>query len=294
MLMVPQVVGGHNFMPMTAPVSIPHLFGFGSYTNLHWDGNTTTGNDRNYAQAIALGANFDPKTLVSSVRPHDLYKMEETARHLSAPTWPEAVLGRLDSGKVARGRKVYVAAGCAGCHTQPGWHSLDVIGTDPNRLNNYNTPLNVTGGGTATYATNLYTSAIAVKEKAYEMHNVPPAEQKKMDTWHAGVIPVWRSTDRLGYFIRPLRGVWATAPYLHNGSVPTLWDLLQPAAQRPRTFPMGHRELDPRKVGFIDRPGAPVWTFDTATSGNHNTGHEFGVKLPDEDKWALIEYLKTL
>ncbi len=61
MLMTEALLGAPgNFRPMTAPVSIPHLFQFGSFTNLHWDGNTTTGNDRNYAQAIALGADFDP------------------------------------------------------------------------------------------------------------------------------------------------------------------------------------------------------------------------------------------
>lgn len=294
MLMIPPVVGGQNFMPMTAPVSIPHLFGFGSYTNLHWDGNTTTGNDRNYAQAIALGANFDPETLVSSVRPYELYKMEKTARHLIAPEWPEDVLGQLDRAKVARGEKVYESAGCATCHTTPGWHKLDTIGTDSNRLVNYNTPLNVHDGKQATYATNLYTSAIAVKEKAYELHNVPPEEQKKMDTWHEGVTPAWIPTSDRGYFTRPLRGVWATAPYLHNASVPTLWDLLQPAAKRPKTFAVGHREFDPRNVGYIAEPEQVVWTMDTSISGNHNSGHEFGVDLSDEDKWALIEYLKTL
>ena len=294
MLMVPGVVGGNNFMPMTAPVSIPHLFGFGSYTNLHWDGNTTTGNDRNYAQAIALGANFDPKPLISSVRPYELYKLEETARHLVAPPWPEEVLGRLDAAKVKRGKQVYKSAGCAGCHTTPGWHQLKTIGTDPNRLVNYNTPLNVGDGKQATYATNLYTSAIAVKEKAYEQHQVPPAEQKKMDTWHEGVTPVWITTLDKGYHTRPLRGVWATAPFLHNNSVPSLWHLLQPADQRPKSFAVGHREFDPRQVGYVAEPAEVVWNFDTTISGNHNTGHEFGVKLPDEDKWALIEFLKTL
>jgi mono/diheme cytochrome c family protein len=294
MLMIPAVVGGENFKPMTAPVSIPHLFGFGSFTNLHWDGNTTTGNDRNYAQAIALGANFDPKDLVSSVRPYELYKLEQTARNLVAPEWPAAVLGKLDGAKLERGEKVYQSAGCAGCHTTPGWHKLEVIGTDPNRIRDYNTPLNVHDGKTATYATNLYTSAIAVKEKAYAQHQVPPEEQKKMDAWHEGVTPAWITTSDLGYHIRPLRGVWATAPYLHNSSVPTLWDLLQPADKRPKTFAVGHREFDPQHVGFVSEPGKVGWTLDVAVSGNHNTGHEYVVQLSDEDKWALIEYLKTL
>lgn len=94
----------------------------------------------------------------------------------------------------------------------------------------------------------------------------------------------------------PLDGVWLRAPYLHNGSVPTLWDLLQPPAKRPATFATGGDLLDPVRVGFISAPGSPrkPFPFDTALPGNRNTGHTYGVELPDADKQALIEFLKTL
>lgn len=295
LMMTEAVVGGAgNFRPMTAPVSIPHLFGFGYFTNLHWDGNTTTGNDRNYAQAIALGANFDPKDLASSVNPYDLYTMESTAWALKPPAWPTDIFGPLDSNKITRGKQLFSSQGCADCHGGEGWHKLSVIGTDPNRLDNFSIPINNGGGKTSSYATNLYTSAIAVKVKAYDKYDVSPADRAKMDKWHDGVEPVWRETLNLGYFTRPLRGVWATAPFLHNNSVPTLWHLLQPAAQRPVKFATGHREYDPQRVGYIENPQTVVWELDTTISGNHNTGHEFGTRLSDEDKWALIEYLKTL
>ena len=106
--------------------------------------------------------------------------------------------------------------------------------------------------------------------------------------------PAWLDTLNKGYFTRPLRGLWATAPFLHNGSVPTLWDLLQPAGQRPKTFAVGHREFNPVHVGYVDKPDKVVWEFNTALSGNHNTGHEYGTDLSDPQKWDLIEYLKTL
>ncbi|NBR86537.1 MAG: hypothetical protein EBY09_01450 [Verrucomicrobia bacterium] len=295
LLMTPALLGGKsNFEPMTAPVSIPHLFQFGSFTNLHWDGNTTTGNDRNYAQAIALGADFDPKSLTSSVRPYDLYTMESTGQKLTQPPWPAVIFGPLDTAKVARGAELFRSQGCATCHSGETWTRLELIGTDPNRLVNYAVPLHVKDGRTESYATNLYKSAIAVKEKAYADNHVPLAEQKKMDAWHYRVAPAWLETRQLGYFTRPLRGLWATAPFLHNGSVPTLWDLLQPVEQRPKKFAVGHREFDPVHVGYTARPEKVVWEFDTALSGNRNTGHEFGTRLTDTQKWDLVEYLKTL
>lgn len=295
LLMTPALLGGKsNFQPMTAPVSIPHLFQFGSFTNLHWDGNTTSGNDRNYSQAIALGASFDPKSLTSSVRPYDLYKMEHTGQQLTPPRWPADIFGPLDTAKVARGEALFRAHGCADCHGRETWTRLELIGTDPNRLVNYALPVNVKDGRTESYATNLYKSSIALKEKAYADNHVPLAEQKKMDTWHYRVVPAWIETRELGYFTRPLRGLWATAPFLHNGSVPSLWDLLQPVDQRPKKFPVGHREFDPMRVGYTATPAKVVWELDTSLSGNRNTGHEYGTRLTDAQKWDLVEYLKTL
>ena len=98
----------------------------------------------------------------------------------------------------------------------------------------------------------------------------------------------------LEYRARPLDGIWATAPYLHNGSVPTIADLLKPPAQRPRTFYVGDCEIDPVNVGCVatERPGASL--LDTTKEGNRNTGHEYGTNLSDSDRAALLEYLKSL
>lgn len=95
-----------------------------------------------------------------------------------------------------------------------------------------------------------------------------------------------------GYKARPLNGVWATAPYLHNGSVPTLVELLKPAAERKATFHIGSQEFDPINVGFLDDPRFPI--FDTSQIGNSNAGHEFGAALSEAEKGDLIEYLKSL
>jgi hypothetical protein len=106
----------------------------------------------------------------------------------------------------------------------------------------------------------------------------------------------------LGYKFRPLTGIWATPPYLHNGSVPTLYDLLLPPSERPKSFYVGTREFDSMKVGFnsekstensflfrvFDENGKPI-------QGNLNSGHDYdNVSLSAADREALVEYMKGL
>jgi len=106
-----------------------------------------------------------------------------------------------------------------------------------------------------------------------------------------------------GYESRVLHGIWATAPYLHNGSVPTLAELLKPPAERVASFLVGPN-YDITKVGLAEvQPSgsAPVSVF-TATdgsganlsSGNSNAGHDCGTGLSALEKDALLEYLKIV
>lgn len=96
----------------------------------------------------------------------------------------------------------------------------------------------------------------------------------------------------LVYKAAPLAGVWASAPYLHNASVPTLYDLLLPADQRPKKFTLGNREYDTKKVGYQTTGGG--YTFDTSVKGLSNVGHNYGTTITDEERWALVEYLKSM
>lgn len=98
----------------------------------------------------------------------------------------------------------------------------------------------------------------------------------------------------LAYKARPLDGVWATAPYMHNGSVPNLYEMLLPASQRSASFRLGTHSFDPVKVGVDQGAEDNTFTFDTTKAGNHNSGHEFGAKLTEEQRVQLLEYLKTL
>ncbi len=100
------------------------------------------------------------------------------------------------------------------------------------------------------------------------------------------------------YESRVLRGIWAAAPYLHNGSVPSLAELLKPASERVKSFELGP-EYDPVAVGVASKQPQTHFTLhttgcDNLLSGDSNCGHEYGTHLPDDDKRALLEYLKTL
>jgi len=96
---------------------------------------------------------------------------------------------------------------------------------------------------------------------------------------------------------KPLVGVWLLGPYLHNGSVPTLMDLLAPPQNRPRVFWRGYDLVDQDRVGFVSSGAAAEkagFRFDTGLRGNFNGGHAWGTDLPPEQKLALIDYLKGL
>lgn len=117
------------------------------------------------------------------------------------------------------------------------------------------------------------------------------------------------------YRARPLDGVWATAPYLHNGSVPTLRDMLLPQRERPTSFCVGSRQFDPVNVGLATKAhvdeacAAGLTNFNVSLLGNSNRGHSFqdketdvtklppgviGPELNEDERRSLVEYLKTL
>jgi hypothetical protein len=102
---------------------------------------------------------------------------------------------------------------------------------------------------------------------------------------------------QFGYCSPPLDGLWLRAPYLHNGSVPNLRELLEPEERRSKFFYRGYDVYDSANGGFIvtgaeaERNG---WRLDVTERGNGNGGHTYGTDLSPEDKAALLEYLKQL
>ena len=140
-----------------------------------------------------------------------------------------------------------------------------------------------------------------IKQKAYAAEGIDAAQQRRMEDLDQHGSVAWRDTlldtkPPYGpYAARPLYGIWAAAPFLHNGSVPTLYDLLLPPEQRPKKFALGTRAYDPVKLGFAvgtscDQQDCIV---DTALTGDGNGGHLWGTDLSEADRRALLEYLKT-
>jgi hypothetical protein len=98
----------------------------------------------------------------------------------------------------------------------------------------------------------------------------------------------------LAYRARTLEGIWATAPYLHNGSIPSLYELLLPPQERSRVFYVGNREFDPETVGFKSGGKRNGFRFDTRIPGNGNAGHIYGTELSEQQRLDLLEFLKML
>ncbi|WP_095170365.1 di-heme-cytochrome C peroxidase [Pseudomonas sp. Irchel 3H3] len=272
----------------------------------------------------------------SSVRVRDLHLIEETLKRLKPPAWPEALLGTVDKPLAAQGRALF-AENCAGCHVpkviqangrpeqQLKMLPVAVIGTDPASANNIAqhrfdvTPLqwdpteladlDVKLQPTPTEPLDLSQLSVAkglayvtafVENRAYREANVTPKERPDMDGF---ALPIG-VRERVAYKARPLAGVWATAPFLHNGSVPSLYQLLSPQSERASTFYKGTFEYDPKHLGYRTEAFDNGFVFDTRVTGNHNSGHEFragergngviGRLLLPQERWALLEYLKVL
>jgi mono/diheme cytochrome c family protein len=289
-----------------------------------------------HGKALPKDKIYDSSTLV-----RELDCIETTLWKLDTPRWDEHVLPPIDRRRAAQGKDLF-EKNCRGCHgphvygdesfepqgdrskyscsveheTRPTpfkpveWKTCVLprweIGTDPQVVDNFldyrydasaldpsNPFLREIDAGNAL---NIVTAAVI--KRRYEKLGIDPARQWAMNGWGRGTLV--RTMD--GYKARPLHGIWATPPFLHNGSVRTLYEMLLPAAQRQKTFFVGSREFDPREVGYRDEAVPWAFAFDTSLDGNHNTGHQFadggpgtiGPLLTHAERLAIIEYVKVL
>jgi hypothetical protein len=151
------------------------------------------------------------------------------------------------------------------------------------------------------FAATVQAAVGGIKQKAYAAAGIDTAQQQIMEDFDQRGAVAWRDTllDTQApygpYAARPLYGIWAAAPYLHNGSVPTLYDLLLPPDQRPKRFALGAREYDPVKLGFVVETACSQQdcVVDTTLPGDGNGGHLWGTDLTEPDRMALLEYLKN-
>lgn len=231
---------------------------------------------------------FAPKTarplmqfiLIPRVSPQQLTEWEPEFEEilawiesLSPPKYPFAI----DENLAQQGAAVF-RENCSQCHGTYGNDAryvqtivpIDEIGTDPLRLN-----------------------ALTPEHRSW---------MKQGWLSRFGADPV--ETDPVGYVAPPLDGIWASAPYLHNGSVPTLWHILNPES-RPQIWKRTENGYDEERVGlevtdFVEIPAADTLParkrryFDTRLPGKSPQGHLFPNRLNSEEKRAVLEYLKTL
>jgi cytochrome c peroxidase len=316
-----------NIHPADGATSFPQVWGIEKTAWLHWGANTNSIMERNIAQTLGTGGMFETSKFFSTVKLDRLHTVEALAYKLKAAKWPEHVLGAIDQPRAEEGRKLYDAK-CGTCHETPlavtstglridRLFSLEEIGTDPNAARNFERTIRLAAGKPPVpIAGAITTVLVGFKERYYESNKISPETQALWENRAlrppTPVPPRFRGPlsesesfeDTKGgkvYPARSLAGIWATPPYLHNGSVPTLDHLLRPAAARPKTFPVGQLEYDPIRMGYqidgplppdVDRP--PAIVFDTALSGNSNAGHEYGAELTDAERRAILEYLKIL
>jgi mono/diheme cytochrome c family protein len=248
------------------------LWNFRSHSGYayHWDGLSTDLREVVMSSAIGDGASmtwvdrdYARWERTDTRQMSSLRRVMNYISDLQSPKFPLPV----DQALAAKGAEVFRGE-CSTCHAPGGSRFGQVVpvaevGTDQHRLD-------------------MWTGSAAAAYNAYGQGR----------DW---AFSKFRKTD--GYVAVSLDGLWLRGPYLHNGSVPTLSDLLEPAANRPARFWRGYDVLDPLKVGFVSdgseasREGS---LYDTSRPGNGNAGHAYGTALPAESKRALIEYLKTL
>jgi mono/diheme cytochrome c family protein len=188
---------------------------------------------------------------------------------LESPAYP----GEVDQELAAAGKPLFNKK-CAGCH---GTYDDKKGDTYPNKV--VNLDLIKTD---RVYADYINQSGIV------DWYN---------ESWFATSNPASSFEPTMGYVAPPLDGIWATAPYLHNGSVPTVYQVLNSKDRPDRWTRSGDsKDYDWKNLGwnYDPEPKNEKWTFDTEVPGYGNGGHFFGDKFSEEERWAVVEYLKTL
>jgi hypothetical protein len=227
---------------------------------LQWDGLETSLTESNLIGAFRGGATRE------SLNVEGIKRVEDYIHELPPPQYPFTIAEQ----QVSDGEEIF-DNNCASCHRlgeERTGHIIPIeeVGTDRHRLDMWTQA-----------AADAYNDYGEGDDDEWDLENVRKPEA--------------------GYVAVSLEGLWLRAPYLHNGSVPTLTDLLEKPENRPTVFYRGYDVYDQENVGFVsNRPEAEKvgFRYDTSLPGNGNQGHLYGTDLTSQEKQALIEYLKTL
>lgn len=308
-----------DHFPADAPVSYPSLWLAPKQDHVQWNGVASNeGNGpmlRNLGEVMGVFARFtyNPLPLVpyaSSINKANLATLEKEIETLWPPRWP----GPVDASQHDAGAQIY-ASKCQTCHPLNSRTDVDPAskikvtiredGTDPRMAqrfldrshekgklrywpatsSQFQTPLlGIPARGQLVLGTALVRIWVGPGGPPPTADNLP---ESTMD-----VLSTLVKSD-LGYKAAPLNGIWATAPYLHNGSVPTLMELLN-AHRSQDGFCVGSRSLDPNDVGYLPDCMGEESKIKLSIDGNRNTGHTWGTELSVSQKGQLIEFLKSL
>ena len=331
-----------NYAPANAPVRYPQIWDASWFTWVQYNSSIADPLVRNVGEALGVRAAAklygpDAGRYESSIDVAGLKKLEDLLsgpapyQGLTSPKWP-AVFPALDTAKVARGAELYKQH-CERCHLPPVerlqadlasekpryWVEnaqkrrflrvtdvpVDRVGTDPNEAMDFISRKADSGDlrlGTVSAAVGLDTVTKGIVSSFFEKMKFTPEQRIEWSGYRDPDANPVRAEPI--YKARPLNGIWAVAPYLHNGSVPDLYLLLSPQSERPDRFWLGSKQFDTIKVGYSTEKIDGGYLYDVRRRGSSNTGHEFkdgprgkgviGPALPPDDRWAIIEYLKSI
>ena len=315
-----------NIYPANAPVRYPFLWNAGKQDLTQWAGTSVNGNasyalERNSGEVIGVFGVLYPQVNPSMTNGYDFLKVnslnysgllnaEELIDKIGSPQWPWGI----DSKKAASGKLIYNRTCGPECHeikkgqarppVTDTWRTPVInVGTD-NKYFDAVSQTTVSSGLLSGFTNPLdpLSPTLVPSTGVASLELVGTLNQSAIIQKYPTIdlsIRAAQSKTGAAFESRVLEGIWAAAPYLHNGSVPSLAELLKPAKSRVQSFQVGS-EYDTVNVGLAARqpnePSSLRVTTDCSdlNSGNSNCGHEFGTWLSPEEKAELLEYLKTL
>lgn len=318
----------------TAPAKPPFLWNAPQGEWTQWQAFTGNPIGRNFGETLGV---YMPVDLTSKTPAEGLFKsnaaigelmrVENQLERLAPPSWPENVFGRIDRNKAKVGKALFMDY-CSSCHnawpyrwTEPnrygkryvlvGLVPQTYVGTDRTQTETLR-PFAITGQ-LSKYLPSQFKGKDLLPTEVFlgllqrEIRGRALAEAKLTEAQLANANGYREQPEQRGpegvWKAAPRDGVWATAPFLHNGAVPNLYEMLIPAAERTKKFWLGG-DFDPVKVGLDTTATSGSFLIDTTLLGNSNAGHSFqngprgngviGPLLTDDQRWALVEYLKSI
>ena len=323
-----------NWQAGIAPVKPPFLWNTPQGLWAQWSAFAQDPIARNFGETMGV---FLPVDLTSKSPAEGLFqsngaiwelqRVEHQLERLAPPSWPEDVFGKIDREKAKAGKALFMT-NCSGCHnawpytwTEPNKYGKRFIlvgvvpqtyvGTDKTQEEALGS-FAITGDlskflppefrGKPMLPPFIFSTVLGAEAREVAIRKLNLSEAQELDLNGYRELPSPRPPEHV-YKAAPRDGVWATGPFMHNASVPNLYEMLVPAAERTKKFYLGG-DFDPVKVGLDTTATSGSFLMDTTLLGNSNAGHSFqdgprgdgviGPLLTDDQRWALVEYLKSI